>query len=69
MKITNVHEYRAYDKNNAKNVKIWRHCKFRKCVDEKKCANAQYLVTKQPNLVSKRNFIKKARSNIFDCTR
>ena len=41
MKIINVHEYHAYDKNNAKYVnvgtfpqQIWFHCKLRKCVDE-----------------------------------
>ena len=42
---------------------------YRKCVDEQQYANAQYLITKQPNLVSKRNSIEKARSNIFDCIR
>ena len=59
-----VHEHHSNDKNNAGYVKVgsfpqltWRHCKLRKCVDEKLCSNAKSLVTKQLIFLSERNSV------------
>ena len=62
------HEHHSYDKYNAGYVNvgsfpqyIWCHCKLRKCVGERLCANVQSLAAKQPILSQNETQLKRKR--------